>query len=391
MPSASVERLPSGRYRVRWRVGLSRPSRTFDRKRDADAYALEIERDLRLGSYVDPSAGGVVLRDYARRWLAAKANIRPATREHYDSLIRTWIDPGIGKLPLHAVRRSDVQALVASMQAAGRSGSWIRHAHTLLRQVFAAAKLDHLIAVSPVEGIELPPLSAPRHTFLTPEQVAALAAAIEPRYRAWVLTGAYAGLRWGELAGLRVGDLDLPRERLRVERTVSPLRGRPTEGPPKGKGSRGTVPLAPWLALELAEHVRRYAEPGPEGYVFPAPAGGPLRHDTFMHRVWWPAAKAAGLARHPSPHRWEGPTPHALRHSCASLYAHEGARPEVVQTILRHSSTRVTMDTYIHLFPWVAEEAAAHMPAPPAPRVGPRVAHDTADSVIDMASRRQRK
>jgi integrase len=43
--------------------------------------------------------------------------------------------------------------------------------------------------------------------FLTPAEVATLADAIQPRYRALVLVGAYGGLRIGELAGLRIHDL----------------------------------------------------------------------------------------------------------------------------------------------------------------------------------------
>lgn len=54
--------------------------------------------------------------------------------------------------------------------------------------------------------------------YLKPADIARLADAIEPaHYRPLVLTEAYLGLRWGELAGLRVGRVDTIRNQIRVE------------------------------------------------------------------------------------------------------------------------------------------------------------------------------
>lgn len=48
---------------------------------------------------------------------------------------------------------------------------------------------------------------------------------------------------------------------------------------------------------------------------------------------------------------------HALRHTCGAWLAIQGAHPKLVQTVMRHSTITLTMDTYGHLFP--GQEAAA--------------------------------
>jgi integrase len=129
--------------------------------------------------------------------------------------------------------------------------------------------------------------------FLTPAEVAALAEAIHPRYRALVLVGAYGGLRIGELAGLRRSRVDLLRGTVQVAEIVVEARGALHMGPPKTRASRRTVGLPRFVAEELAAHLA--GRDDPEAFVFTAPLGGPLRVTAFRARVWRPATRASGL------------------------------------------------------------------------------------------------
>ena len=52
---------------------------------------------------------------------------------------------------------------------------------------------------------------------------------------------------------------------------------------------------------------------------------------------------------------------HSLRHTCGAWMAMTGAHPKVVQTVMRHGSTTLTMDTYGHLFPGQEADAIAGM------------------------------
>jgi integrase len=82
-----------------------------------------------------------------------------------------------------------------------------------------------------------------------------------------------------------------------------------------GAGLR-TVTLPTVAAEALAEHLGVYAEAGPEGLVFSAERGGPIRRSNFTRRVWIPATRAAGVA---------GLRFHDLRHTAATLAVAAGA------------------------------------------------------------------
>jgi integrase len=129
----------------------------------------------------------------------------------------------------------------------------------------------------PARDVQLPRIERREPIPLTVEQVMQLADAIDPRYRALVLVGAFGGLRIGELAGLQIGDFDHVRNMIRVRRTASDVRGRLIVGPPRTAKSIRTVMLPHSITEELAIHVARLEERGPEAWVFPAPEGGPIR------------------------------------------------------------------------------------------------------------------
>jgi integrase len=100
-------------------------------------------------------------------------------------------------------------------------------------------------------------------------------------------------------------------------------------GEPKTKRSRRWVTVPDFVALALAEHVRLYP-PGPDGFVFTAPRGGPMRRPAFYRLVWHKATKAAGLAGFPFRN---------LRHTGATMAPQEGTNPVLVAFRLGHTST----------------------------------------------------
>ena len=77
------------RYRVRYRTPDNRQTdkRGFKTKRDAQAWAEQLEVDKRRGAYVAPAAGRVKLGDYAQQWLDSKYGLKPSTRARYESTL----------------------------------------------------------------------------------------------------------------------------------------------------------------------------------------------------------------------------------------------------------------------------------------------------------------
>jgi integrase len=148
------------------------------------------------------------------------------------------------------------------------------------------------------------------------------------RYEALVLLAAYGSLRWSELVALRVDRLSLPRHRVRVEEKIVES-GHLIRGEPKTKRSRRWVTVPDFVAIALAEHVKKYP-PDLDGLVFTAPQGGPIRRPAFYRLVWSKATRAAGL---------EGFPFRNLRHTGATLALQEGTNPILVAFRLGHAST----------------------------------------------------
>ena len=71
--------------------------------------------------------------------------------------------------------------------------------------------------------------------------------------------------------------------------------------------------------------------------VFTMPKGGPVRRQTFYHRVWGPALEAAGL---------QGVRFGQLRHTGATMALEAGANPVLVAFRLGHVSTRMVEQHY---------------------------------------------
>jgi integrase len=147
----------------------------------------------------------------------------------------------------------------------------------------------------------------------------------------------YTGLRFGELAALRVGRVDLMRRRLEVAESVTEIQGKAVFGTPKTHHRR-SVPFPRSLLEPLTELVAgRY----PSDLLFTGPGGGVLRVGNFRHRIFDRAASEVGL---------DGFTPHELRHTAASLAVSAGANVKAVQRLLGHASAAMTLDVYSGLF-----------------------------------------
>ncbi len=179
-----------------------------------------------------------------------------------------------------------------------------------------------------------------RARFLTAQEVARLAGELPAPYDLLVTFAAWSGLRAGEIAGLRVGRVDTARNRVEVRETVINLGSERRADTPKSDKSRRTVPLPPPLARLLAAHVAAHGL-RPEDYVWACVDGGALDYPTFYRRSFLPAAERAGLGHV----RF-----HDLRHTYASLMAHQGEDLYRVSRWMGHSTIAITADLYTHLF-----------------------------------------
>jgi integrase len=239
------------------------------------------------------------------------------------------------------VKTSAVRAWVTTMTTDPDIGvPTIQKSYGLLRQVLGAAVEDHRIPRNPCEGVKLPKSKHRDRGYLSHTQVAALAAEI-----GWlpevIRLLSYTGLRWGEMAALRIQDFDMLRRRVNISRSVSEC-GKLVWSTPK-TGERRSVPFPASLADELAALM---AGKGREDLVFTGQRGAVLRGGNYRNRFFQEAVANCQKADETFPTI----TPHDLRHTAASLAISAGANVKAVQRMLGHAKASMTLDVYADLF-----------------------------------------
>jgi integrase len=216
---ASIEkRIRSGRttYRVRYRdpVGRQR-SKVFDRKVDADGWLHANETAKQDRRWVDPAAGRERFGQWAERWYATTAALRPTTRRDYRVLLDNQVLPAFAGARLADLDALAVREWLAVLVGGGLSAKRARKAHQVLSQVLDAAVDGGKLARNVAAGVKLPKVQRREMHFLNAVQVEQLADSIDPRFATLVRVAAYTGLRPCELVALRVSRLDLLRARRR--------------------------------------------------------------------------------------------------------------------------------------------------------------------------------
>ncbi|MCU1590072.1 MAG: integrase family protein [Frankiales bacterium] len=374
----------TGRWQVRYRdVDNKQRGASFATKDEAKQYRAKVESQLYDGDWVDPAFGEATVGAWLKLWSESRILAR-TTAAAEESLLKNHVVPAFGKVPLNRVTKLRVQTWVASMERQGLSPATVSKVYRLLATALADAVEEGLLRQSPCRNIDLPAASIDERVFLTTEQVGVVVAELPRRYRALVLLAYFSGLRWSELAGLRVKRLDMLGRKLEVAEVAQEARGFITFGPPKSKASRRVVTLGQGVVDELALHLAMYPA-GREDLVFTAARGGAMSRTIFARRVLRPAVtgamvrlwavdqglpvSAAGTKIEPelleaweragSPHLMPWPTFHSFRHSHVAALIADGNPMKAIQARIGHGSIKVTMDTYGHLEESVDEDLLA--------------------------------
>jgi integrase len=352
---ASIEkRIRAGKvsYSVRYRDPAGRSRRKiFARKVDAESWLHANETAKGERRWVDPAAGRERFGEWAERWYATTAALRPTTRRDYRVLLDNQVLPAFAATRLADLDALAVREWLAGLVGGGLSAKRARKAHQVLAQVLDTAVDGSKLARNVAVGVKLPKVQRREMHFLDAVQVEAIADAIDPRYSTLVRVAAYTGLRPCELVALRVGRLDLLRGTVRIAEAAPEVAGRLEWGGVKTHEAR-TVRLPRFLYDELGAYLADRPH-DPEDLVFTAPLGGPLRQSKLVPGYFKPAVRTAGL---PATLRF-----YDLRHTCASLLIREGASVKAVQAQLGHATASITLDTYGHLFPDELDQLATRL------------------------------
>jgi integrase len=228
---------------------------------------------------------------------------------------------------------------------------------------FSAAVKWGVVAVNPVAAAEPPRVPHTEIEILTPGEIKTVLAALRGRPLCPVAVLALAtGMRRGELAALRWGDVDFDGGKIRVERSLEQTNAGLTFKSPKTKAGRRTVSIPTSIVAELRRHwskqqqqrlVLGMGKAGADDLVFARPDGRPWAPDSLTS-AW---QKAVATLKLPTV------TLHALRHTHVSQLIAAGLDVVTISRRVGHSNPTITLGVYAHLFGNTDERAAVAVEA----------------------------
>lgn len=355
-------KLPSGN--IVWQADYrdrdgKRRSKQFSTRRAADDYLVTVRSDLRAGRHVAPGAS-ITIAAAGELWLqkAERDKLVTSTQRQYRQHLDLHIAPAIGETKLAELTSPKVYEFLDDLLK-GTSRATARKIMTSLVSIVEEAVRRGHHSHNPARGIRLPRTSAEEGEgdaveMPTKEELRAILAEASGRWRPLLVTALFTGMRGSELRGLKWGDVDLKAAVVKVRRRVDAW---DEFSAPKSKAGKREIPLAPMVVNEL----KRWKLACPKSeleLVFPTPTGDVQSHSCILKDGFGPVQVRAGIVKPmpPAPPD-EKPTPaqpkyglHALRHAAAALFIEQGMTPKRVQTLMGHSSIKVTYDTYGYLF-----------------------------------------
>lgn len=367
--------------------------KTFERKKDADAFISTAKVEVREGTHVADNAS-ITVKAAGDLWIksAESAGLERSTVSQYRQHLDLHISPFIGSTKLSALNLPTVRAFEDRLREEGRSPAMVKKILVSLGSLLADAQECGKVARNVVRdmrgvrrkgkerqqekrqkgklkvGVDIP----------TRGEVKAIVGALEGRWRPILLTAVFCGLRASELRGLRWSDVDFEKRQIRVHQRAD----RYNEiGRPKSEAGERTIPAPPMVMNTLREWKLSYPRPltgfndeddkpireeaKDSHLVFPNGSGNVESLANIINRALIPVQIASGVAV-PTGEKDKDGNPilnakytgmHALRHFYASWCINRtedgglGLPPKMVQERLGHSSIVMTMDVYGHLFP----------------------------------------
>jgi integrase len=344
--------------------------KTYRTKREAEAAEAELKAKRDGGILVDASRDTV--NDLLDRWYDTKrGTITTRTLASYEVAIRVHLKPMIGHVKLQELKHADIQSVVNRWRDAPRMGpKSIRACVSVLKQAYAQGLRERLVAINPVEGIQLPAVKRRKNLKVwTPGEVAAfleisLDDPLSPAWHLFVLEG----MRRSEALGLRWSDLNWRedgRVSAHISQTVladSSVKGRAViEDRTKTAAGARTVLLTTETARMLRDHRDRQA------FKRKQCGASWIDHDLIVSTSLGTPVNPSNVQRNQNRIMTTAGVPrlttHDLRHTAATLMLLAGVPIKIVSEKLGHASVTITMDIYSHVLPDMQDQAADAMDA----------------------------
>jgi integrase len=337
----TIRKTPNDRWQAIVKSGrVQVASRTFDLRRDAEAWHASQVRALDLGEFVDPKAGKASLGSVLERWIEERKGTVSSTTLRNDRNRIKYLE-GMKTRPISSIRASDLESLFGDLLRRDLSKATVKQVRALLSASLGWAARNKLISKNPALETRVPRGTGIKTHDVRPftaSELRSLAERLRPSAGAQAdiaLVLGLTGLRWGELCALRVQDVaKVPLLAFRVSRSASD--GHQVRTTKNGRVR--TVPLVP----EVAKIVEDWSAGKSMGdLVFSSPGGSRLNGSNWRRLSQW--SKFC-----------DGRRIHDLRHTAATLWLGMGVDPKTVQKWMGHESMQMTVDLYGH---WMGSDA----------------------------------
>ncbi|WP_336646279.1 tyrosine-type recombinase/integrase [Microbacterium sp. USHLN186] len=350
-------------YVVHWRpqAGTFR-KKTFYVKREAERHRDKIERELADGNSTEHLAGrSKTFRQAAEAMITASAHLKQKTLDGYEIALRVHAYPAFGNRRISTLKAADIDDWLATLRAKPkadgkqRTETSVLGTYKVVRKVFSYAYAHRLIPFNPCIAVTKPKADTAEARFLTVEEVNRLSAELtaQPPYDLLVRFGALTGLRIGEVAALRIRDIDLRRGEVQVRRNMTHTSKGYRVGTPKTARAVRDVPiLDETLFRDLSSYLRNHPHRDDlEAGLWPGkvPGHNKLSYERvfdpkgFYRYTFKPAATRAGL---------DGLHFHELRHTFATLALESRALDmHELSRAMGHASYAITDKVYAHVRP----------------------------------------
>jgi integrase len=255
-------------------------------------------------------------------------------QEHF----KNWIAPVIGKMPLKDIKPFAIEKIKKNVLSAGRSPRTLQYIMATLRQAWNTARLNGLIVGdSPTKNIKPPKVDNKRVRFLSHDEAETLLNALQEAdtlMHDLALLSLQAGLRFGEIAALKWGHIDVDRGIMEI---VDP------------KGGQGRIAFMTQKIKAMFKNRKRRK---PDEYIFTKENGEKLKDPP---RIFHDVIAVLGLNNGVTDPRRKVVF-HTCRHTFASWHVSAGTDIYAVKSLLGHSNISMT-ERYSHLAPETLQNA----------------------------------
>jgi integrase len=347
----------SGKTKPKWIGG-------FKSEQEAKLARDKARVSVGSGTYMDPSR--VTIEEFLLNWIQIHSNsLKPRTAEDYSGMIYRYIIPRLGKSKLIHLRASTIQKFYGDLLKDGGQNSSPLSARTvtyvgaiLKKALNYAVEVDCIIPTNVALKVPFPKGVAKKNEPFNPLQLKIfMEAAREHRLFALFRLASYSGARKGELLALKWADISFDSNELVISKNRVVVDGKPViqESTKGGEGRRtikldeGTIDILKiHRRSQLEERMKAGSEWTETGFVFVTEFGLPIDYGTPTQLF----AKIRLKANLPA-QRF-----HDLRHLHATQLLRAGTPLHVVAQRLGHRDVMVTANTYAHVTPDQAENAA---------------------------------